>query len=56
MFFLTIFFQRIFIAFKVKTLVHDNGRTWHFTALSKPSALGYQLKGADSPVEAVQVD
>ena len=35
------------------TLAHDDGHTWRFTALSKPSALGHQPKGTDSPVEAV---
>ena len=37
-------------------LAHDNGHMQRFAALSKPSALGHQLKGADNPVEAVLVD
>ena len=38
------------------TLARDNGYTRWFAALSKPSALGHQPKGAGSPVEAVLVE
>ena len=34
----------------------DKGHMQHFAALSKPSALGHQQKGAGSPVEVVLIE